>query len=39
MRSNLQDVTELNLTNYLKIVAVDYESGLDSANMIEKYAA
>jgi len=39
VRSNLRDITELNLTNYLKIVAADYESGLDSASMIEKYAA
>jgi len=37
VRSNLQNVTELNLTNYLKIVAADYESGLDSASIIEKY--
>jgi two-component system phosphate regulon sensor histidine kinase PhoR len=39
VRSNLQDVTELNLTNYLQIVASDYESGHDSASIIEKYAA
>ncbi len=36
-RSNFKDVTELNLRNYLKVIAIEYEEDADVFGIIDQY--